>query len=250
MSECFPLPLNLRFKRYECKYLLTESLAARVRNYVAPYVEPDPFAASQPDGRYPISSLYLDSDDLRLYQETLAGIRDRFKLRIRAYTDRPEDPVFVEVKKRRDRVILKERCRIRRQDMIPLVTGGTVATGHMSDAELGSLDAFVSRVRVIGARPRVFVRYEREALRGVYDPEIRVTFDWHIRSLASDGHHSFLGGGGWNDVEAQRSVLEFKFNDRCPRWIADAIRRFNLDRVSYSKYGHAVEASVCPGGAV
>ena len=112
MSQSHEIPLSLRFRRYECKYLITEQQAARVRAYVLPYVELDPFAARSPQGRYQISSLYMDSDTLRLYHETLGGVKDRFKLRIRAYSDRYEDPVFFEVKKRCDRVILKERAHL------------------------------------------------------------------------------------------------------------------------------------------
>ena len=48
----------------------------------APFTEPDNFAALCKGYRYPICSLYLDSPDLALYRQTVAGEKDRFKLRV------------------------------------------------------------------------------------------------------------------------------------------------------------------------
>ena len=67
--------------RYECKYLIPESVALRVRADLVPFVRPDPHAAGRPGGRYPISSLYLDSEDLSLYRTTIEGNRSRFSHR-------------------------------------------------------------------------------------------------------------------------------------------------------------------------
>ena len=42
----------------------------------------------------------MDSDDLRLYYQTVGGEKDRFKLRVRTYSDRPNAPTFFEVRRR------------------------------------------------------------------------------------------------------------------------------------------------------
>ena len=57
---------------------------------------------------YPIVSLYLDSPDLQLCRESLTGVKNRFKLRIRSYTDEPEYPRFLEIKRRINQVIYEE----------------------------------------------------------------------------------------------------------------------------------------------
>jgi SPX domain protein involved in polyphosphate accumulation len=233
-------PTHLRFRRYECKYLITEAQAARVVEYAKPYVEQDPFAARSHDGRYQISSLYLDSDDLRLYHETLGGIKDRFKLRIRAYTDRFEDPVFFEVKKRNDRVILKERSRIRRAEIGPAIEGWSGSRERMDPAELASLEAFQSRCRRLGAKPRVLIRYSREAYIGSFDDGVRVTFDRFLRAKRQSQPGLFFGADGWRTVEAGKVVLELKFNNSCPAWISTIVRQASLRRISFSKYALSV----------
>ncbi len=90
--------LRTRFRRHECKYLISERLAARIRDYVHPYVAPDSHAAASPDLSYDITSLYLDSPDLRLLRETEEGLLNRIKLRIRSYDDHEDSPVFLEIK--------------------------------------------------------------------------------------------------------------------------------------------------------
>jgi hypothetical protein len=236
-------PLHLRFRRFECKYLITPAQAVTIRRFIAPYVEPDPFAARSADGSYEISSLYLDSGDLRLHHETLEGLRDRYKLRVRAYTDRDEDPVFFELKRRHDRVITKERARVRRVDMAALVSGGRVDDTHMPRAERASLVAFRFRQDMMQARPRILVRYLREAYQGVFDASVRVTFDSGICAQPVDRPRRFFGAGGWERVTDRRLVLELKFNERCPNWMTEAIRLVGLQRISFSKYALSVQAS-------
>jgi SPX domain protein involved in polyphosphate accumulation len=234
--------MHLRFRRYECKYLITEAQAARVVEYAKPYVDQDPFAARSHDGQYQISSLYLDSDEMRLYHETLGGIKDRFKLRIRAYTDRFEDPVFFEVKKRNDRVILKERSRIRRAEIGPAIEGWSGSRDRMEPGELASLEGFQSRCRRMAAKPRVLVRYSREAYVGSFDDGVRVTFDRFLRAKRQSVPGPFFTADGWRTVEAGKVVLELKFNNSCPSWISAIVRQESLRRISFSKYALSVAA--------
>jgi SPX domain protein involved in polyphosphate accumulation len=221
-----------------------------LQGYLEPFVELDPFAARRPSGRYEISSIYLDTDRFRLCDETLGGQRDRYKLRIRAYTDRPDDPVFFEVKTRRDRKIAKQRARVRRADMFKLFQTGELSTANMSSREVGFYDAFVAKMRWIDAHPKVIVRYEREAYHGKYDDEVRVTFDRQIRGMAVGELAPFFAEGMWNHVESRRVVVELKFNGKYPPWLAAAIRLFRLERISYSKYANSVEASYRRGSTL
>lgn len=243
MPQSPEIPLSLRFRRYECKYLITEAQAARVRAYVLPYLVLDPFAARSPQGRYQISSLYLDSDSLRLYHETLGGVRDRFKLRIRAYSDRFEDPVFFEVKKRCDRVILKQRARVRRAEISPTVDGWVGGSERMELQELESLEAFQSRVRSINGKPRLLVRYDREAYVGSFDDRVRVTFDRNLRAKRQAVAGQFFAGDGWQTVQAGKVLMELKFNNQCPAWLAAVVRQETLRRISFSKYALSVTAA-------
>src|ERR1019366_9738624 len=105
---------TLMESRYELKYLIPNALALQVRDFVQQHLEIDEYGACQPDLSYPVHSLYLDSDDWKIYWRTINGDKNRFKLRIRYYNDSPRTPVFFEIKRRMKDVILKQRCAIKR----------------------------------------------------------------------------------------------------------------------------------------
>lgn len=98
------------FNRYEIKYLLDEFRVPDLRAALAARMGSDPFS---PQGGYPVTSLYYDTEDLRFYWEKIEGLRFRRKLRMRLY-GRPaectdETPVQVEIKQRVNRVTQKRR---------------------------------------------------------------------------------------------------------------------------------------------
>lgn len=241
---------QLRFSRYECKYLLTPAQVDQVRQLILPWMQYDPFSLQVPGRFYGVSSVYLDDARLRLYEETLDGLRDRFKLRIRGYSDNPLDPVFCEVKERRDRKIGKRRARLGRGEMHALLRGRQPLMGSLDETERGHLAAFRDRMDLIGASPKAVVRYEREALFGRFDRGLRITFDRNLQTSLVDPTPRFFAGDAWAPVLRNKTLLELKFNERCPAWVSQVIRDVGLRRISYSKYAHSVAALMRRGAAL
>ncbi len=228
-------------QRHECKYLVPEVVARRVAESLRPFLEPDPYAARCPGFTYPIASLYLDSPGLRLYHETQEGQRNRFKLRVRGYSEAPDAPLFLEIKRRFDRVIRKARCGLPRERALDVVRGWTLDPAKLS-AEVATVhDEFRGLVDRIGARPRVLVRYDRTAFVGTFDRTVRVTFDRHLRAAATNQAGVEIDRTDFLSVESKLVVLELKFTDRCPPWLATAVRNHELQRRSYSKYALSVD---------
>src|SRR5438876_609439 len=81
-------------------FLIDEPTALKVRDFVQCYLMIDEYGAMQPNLSYPVHSLYLDSDGLDTYWDTINGNKNRFKLRLRYYDDRPDSPIFLEIKRR------------------------------------------------------------------------------------------------------------------------------------------------------
>src|SRR4051794_21853474 len=104
---------GMQTQRFELKYLIREETALAVRQFIGCYLKPDEFAATQPNYSYPVHSLYLDSSDLATYQAVQSGEKNRFKLRIRYYTD-SDRAVYFEIKRRTNEIILKSRAKVRR----------------------------------------------------------------------------------------------------------------------------------------
>jgi len=234
--------------RYEMKYLVTEIEAAKMTQYIRPFLEYDKYSKLQRDGMYPIVSLYLDSPDMQLCRESLFGVKNRFKLRIRSYTDEPEYPRFFEIKRRINRVIMKSRARVMDQDVHNLLKGRRVpAQGYTTD-EL-ALNQFQFYVQAVHAGPMILIKYLRQAFESTSENRVRVTFDRELRYKVTDEPRVQMGGSGWleNDMNAGYAILEIKFTGVYPEWLSRMVRSFNLEARSISKFATSMEQSCLLG---
>ena len=175
---------NLQMQRFELKYLLPEETALRVRDFVSSYLEIDEYGATMPNLSYPVHSLYIDSPQLDTYWWTINGNKNRYKLRLRYYNDKPDAPVFFEIKRRANNTILKARGGVRR----PAVAG--ILSGHLpSPAEVLSKDPrhynaickFCEHMLSMNGRPTSHVFYMREAWISTMDNSVRVTMDREVQ---------------------------------------------------------------------
>lgn len=230
--------------RYEMKYLVTDIEAAEITRYVRPFLEYDKYSKLQRGGMYPIVSLYLDSPDLQLCRESLFGVKNRFKLRIRSYTDEPEYPRFFEIKRRINRVIMKSRARVMDQDVAVLLRGRSLPPqGYTTDE--AALNQFQFYVAAIHAGPMILIRYLRQAFESTSENRVRVTFDRELCYKVSAEPRVRLGGSGWqcNDLTTGYTIVEIKFTGCYPEWLSRMVRYFNMNARSISKFATSMEQS-------
>lgn len=230
--------------RHELKYHITETQAAAIAEFVKPFVELDRYCKLQPSRDYPIVSLYLDSGDLQLCRESLTGHKNRFKLRIRSYTDEPEYPRFFEIKRRVNTVIIKSRARVMDSDVETLLAGLPLPPQNYT-ANMDTINQFQLYVSNIRARPAVLVRYMRQAYEGDDPNRVRVTFDRELAYNTTNVAQVRLGGRGWqrNPFTMGGVILEIKFTDRYPAWLSLLAKHFNLRQRSISKYASSLQDS-------
>src|SRR5262245_6492937 len=126
---------RLQHQRFELKYLVDERITLAIRDFVGCYLELDEYAVGRPNLSYPVHSLYIDSDDLETHQLSVNGSKNRFKLRLRYYDDKPNTPVFFEVKARVDNCILKQRCGVRRDAVALMLAGQLPEPDHLLSKE-------------------------------------------------------------------------------------------------------------------
>jgi len=155
--------------RFELKFLIDEAVASRVRDFVRCYLAMDEYGVGRPDYAYPVHSLYLDSDDLQIYWRTVNGEKNRYKLRLRYYSDQPDSPVFFEVKRRMKDVILKQRGGVR-QDAVPRLLAGQLPDPSevlTRDAKsLAAVHRFQELMLSINAKPKSHIFYRRVTAMG------------------------------------------------------------------------------------
>lgn len=234
--------------RYELKYLISESQTEAMEQYIKPYLDLDRYSKLQPQGYYPIVSLYVDSPGLRLCRETLEGKKNRFKLRIRSYSDDPQYPAFFEIKRRINRVILKSRARVRHQDIGMLLRGGRLPEQDFK-TDLQALSQFQLYTQHIKAGPMSLVRYLRKAYEGGSHNRVRVTFDRELCYKVTDRPAVTLGGSGWqtNHFSMKGVILEIKFTGTYPIWLSRMVACFGVQARGISKYASSITQSQAMG---
>jgi hypothetical protein len=232
--------------RYEIKYRISEAKAQALERFIGPYLHPDRYCKLQKTGAYPIVTLYLDSEHLRLCRQTLEGNKNRFKLRIRSYTDDLDYPRFFEIKRRMNAIIIKSRARVRHQDMETALSGLSLPTQHYSE-DKQMLEQFLLYAKTINAGPVMRVRYVRRAYEGDSENRVRVTFDRHLAYNAGRDLDVRFGGRDWQHHASKGVILEIKFTARYPAWLGQMVRCFDLQQQSISKYATSVKQSCLMG---
>ena len=262
-----------RAGRHELKYVVDEARAVAIRDFLRGYLRPSIYNRAGPQAGEPVISLYLDSPDLTLYRQSAGGLKNRVKLRIRFYDDDWEHPAYLEVKRRVNDLILKERAMVSRESVLRMLAGGPrVLSGAVpnpgywperSDLLNGKTQGaaqqfFASLCGAFGARGMVYVSYMREAWESDRVGFVRVTFDRHIRGTVYDGTGRLaIPARGirpeWLHFPRDGVVLELKFTDGSPGWLSRLVQAFGLERRSVSKYCACLEAvglhrGPCPVG--
>ncbi|MBE7498813.1 MAG: polyphosphate polymerase domain-containing protein [Verrucomicrobiales bacterium] len=236
-------PDRLQMQRLEYKYLIAESQAVRVREFVRSHLEPDEYGANQPNGAYAIHSLYLDSDDLKTYWDTINANRNRFKLRLRYYHDDPDSPVFFEIKRRLADAILKQRGGVRRVAVPGLLAGQLPEPEHLLSTQpkqFVALQRFSQIMLSLQAGPKAHVTYFREAWISTQDNSVRVTMDRNVRVAPEFTSRLLTRMGPSVRPFGEQVILELKFTGRFPNWFRHLVEAFNLRRGAAAKYAEGV----------
>ena len=229
---------DMQAQRYELKYIVPVSLKESLRAFIASYLELDEFAAKGQDCAYPIHSIYFDSPALKTYRAADNGDRNRYKLRVRYYDDKPESPVFMEMKRRVNDVIQKKRCMLPRADLTRALAGDTTC---IRPKDMDGHATFIHHMYQINAMPKAHVAYEREAWVSPYDNSVRVTMDREVRvepkfdlKLVTEMKNPVKPFG-------DAMVLELKYTARFPEWFRDLVHAFHLMQSGGPKYSGGVK---------
>jgi hypothetical protein len=235
---------RLQAQRFELKYVIDESVASRVREFVRSYLAIDEFGATMPNLSYPVHSLYLDSDSLKLYFGTVNGEKNRFKLRLRYYDEKPETPIFFEIKRRMNNTILKERGGVKREAVHHLLSGYLPEQSHLisrNPRHLFALQRFCHLMATLQAKPKAHVGYMREAWISTKDISVRVTMDRRVECEPDPMAVLPTAMKSPVNVFGSKVILELKFTDRFPDWFQDLVRACNLKLGGAAKYVGGVD---------
>lgn len=214
--------------RVENKYLVSDRDLAVLRYRLQSILSTD---IHQTDGCYRIRSLYFDDIWDRCLEENESGIDQRQKFRIRIY-DPESDVIHLEIKAKSKGLTHKDACSITREEADRIIEGDL----PFSIDSRQPLNQLKLKTRDSLMRPKVIIEYERTAF-VCKTGNVRITFDRNI--MASDHCRDFFHQAvpGMTPVlPTGMHVLEVKYDEFLPDFIADTIELGNLQRIAFSKY--------------
>lgn len=225
--------------RYERKYLLTDTMAVAVRNELLPYLDVDAHTPPESVRGYQVLSLYLDTPALDLYHQSRQGLKERMKLRIRYYDHDPEGIAYVEIKQKSRGLTFKRRFSIHKsmiESMLRNPNCEHLQHALSNGARGTALEEFAQRRQSLGADPKLFVAYEREAYNSKDEPRVRITFDRRITTNAAMRSAGLNAPRFGSNIGGLNVLLEFKYAGTRPLWLRDTLKKFKLRRTSFSKF--------------
>jgi len=91
-----------------------------------------------------------------------------------------------------------------------------------------------------GIRPAMAISYDRIAMAGTKDPDLRITFDTNIRWRTKDMDLT-LGGRGRDILEPGQVLMELKIAGSVPLELSRIFSELKIYQTSFSKYGRGFE---------
>lgn len=183
------------------------------------------------DSGYCITSVYFDDLYDSAYRDAVDGNAIRRKYRIRIYNGSLRQ-IKLEIKDKRYSRVLKKSQLITEDQMYQLLEGQQINCGQYdmeSPAGLFNLALVQNRLR-----PKIIVEYDRKAF--VYQPgNVRITFDRNIRfsdQITRFGRERI----SYDYLDNPGDVLEVKYDEFLPQFIAQTLEAGNMIQASYSKY--------------
>lgn len=222
------------FNRVEKKYLIDESTYQTFRELIEPYMETDAFCSD--DKFYSINNIYYDTDTNELIRNSIEKPVYKEKLRLRSYgIPTPDDMVFLEIKKKFNGVVNKRRTVIGLSRAYDLLDNGIVPDerDYLNMQVVRELKYFIGFYNPV---PKLFLKYDRKALFGKEDRDLRITFDKNIRTRR-DNLRLEAGDDGELLLEEGTLLMEIKTTTSFPLWLTSILTKYEIKGVSFSKYG-------------
>lgn len=154
------------------------------------------------------------------------------KLRLRSYgIPTLESDVFVEIKKKFDGVVYKRRVPMKLLEANKYLLKEKQANKKTQITR--EIDWFLKAYEL---SPKVFIAYDRIALFGKEDEELRITFDTNIR-WREENLDLTKGSNGRQLLQPGQVLMEIKIPQVMPLWMCHLLDDLEIRATSFSKYG-------------
>ena len=224
-------------KRYEIKYILTPEQNRYFREAIKGRMKEDEFGLTS------IASLYYDTSDHRLINNSIMKPPFKEKIRLRSYglaTD--ESPVFLELKRKAKGIVYKRRV----ESTVPMVRKFFEGDDKMCHGGQINHELEYFRDYYGDLVPACLIIYDRVAY---FQPDgnIRMTIDYDPR-FRTDDLDLRVSMEGESLLPDGCSILEIKVQDAMPLWLCRILSEGGIYKTSFSKYGEAYKRTMMRKG--
>lgn len=217
--------------RHELKFLVSDAELELIRYRLKLLMRQD---AHQKEAGYTVRSLYFDDFNNSCMQENENGIDNRRKYRIRIYDG--EDTVIKLEKKIKCRDMTRKISREISRENCQTYMSGRAPRLNQSSTQLEK--ELYAEIKMSGMHPVTVVEYERMAF---VEPKgnVRITFDRNISGSEHLKHFLDRKILTVPLLPKGSHVLEVKYDELLPDYIAQVLELGTLQRTAFSKYYYA-----------
>lgn len=226
LSERSPLPGSSSERRtaptFEVKFLVHRELASELLQSLREELPADPHCQPELGDAYQITSLYLDTPELRLFHRTGSGLSRKF--RIRRYGQ--ETTLYLEQKTKQQALVRKRRVAVGPENLEQLRAPPADWNGGW----------FAERLHRRDLHPQCQLAYVRTArMLQTENGPIRFTIDQQLHAQRTNLFALSEGTQGPELLGDQR-IVELKFRETMPAIFRELVSKFGLLPASISKY--------------
>ncbi|MGM0378932.1 MAG: VTC domain-containing protein [Bacillota bacterium] len=206
--------------RFEYKYLIDDHIYNLLKNELSIVLDSDKNHINN-EG-YVVYSHYLDDINNKDYYNSLIGFKKRKKFRVRYYNDN-FDYIKLEKKIKIDDKVKKENIKINKKEYKSILNQNyNFIKNEKAKSELNSRDY----------KAKLLIKYDRLAYTLPFN-DIRITLDSNLRYKNNYLNKNKI----FRNVDKEyKRILEVKFNNFLPNHVKMILEKYNLNRLSISKY--------------
>lgn len=223
------------FARKEIKFLLNIEQYENLMQEIPKYMNPDKFCVGGKE--YGVYNIYYDTYDDFLIRESLSKPYYKGKIRLRSYFSpaKPDDIVFLEIKKKIGGIVAKRRVTMTLDESYEYLRTREKpqSSKFITNQVFHELDAFLDMYDV---SLKQYISYQRTAFFGKDNSDFRITFDRQITGRQVDLSLDLPSYGDQLIGEDQR-LMEIKISDSVPEWLIEKLSELHIYKTSFSKYG-------------
>lgn len=226
------------FNRHECKFLIDRAVYKTIENELHKYMELDEYNKSHEF--YTICNIYYDTECNQLIRNSLSKPSYKEKLRLRGYgVPEKDDKVYLEIKKKVCGLVNKRRTKISLSDAYDFINTGQrpEIKDCMNRQVINEIEYLL---KIYDLEPKLYLAYDRKAMFGRHNRDLRITFDTNIRTRRYDLKLE-LGDHGDYLMPHDQWLMEVKAEKNIPLWLSKMLSEYGIFKTSFSKYGREYE---------